>query len=114
MFTVYYMATHMAKQLPVTTDPTHLLQIYNSLHRAHHQLSNSLQNPSTIPSSSPSLLPLPYSAAEHSLSSETGGVDTDTMQLADDEGEDTEENSKGRIEKVEEKMRDCFIKNKRP
>ena len=30
MFTVCYMATHMAKQLPATIDPTHLLQIYTS------------------------------------------------------------------------------------
>ena len=30
MFTVCYMATHMAKQLPATSDPTHLLQIYTS------------------------------------------------------------------------------------
>ena len=110
-------ATHMAKQLPATTDPTHLLQIYTSLHQAHHHLSNFLSKTHQQqfpPPPLPSLLPLPHAAAENSVSSATGGADTDPMQLADDDGEDTEGNSKGIIEKVEEKMRDCFIKNKRP
>lgn len=38
------------------------------------------------------------------------------MQLGDDDDEDDagEGNSKGTIDGVEEKMRDCFIRNKRP
>ncbi|TYJ22746.1 hypothetical protein E1A91_A08G145800v1 [Gossypium mustelinum] len=35
-------ATQMAKQLPVTSDPTYLFQIHSSLHRAHHSLSSFL------------------------------------------------------------------------
>lgn len=37
------------------------------------------------------------------------------MQIGDDDDEvEAEENSKTTIEKVEERLRDCFIKNKRP
>lgn len=102
-------ATHMAKQLPTTTDPTHLFQIYTSLHQAHHHLATFLSTTQQFPP--PPSLP---HAAENSLSSATGTADTDPMQVVDDDVEEAEENSKGTIDKVEEKMRDCFIKNKRP
>nr|XP_011469083.1 PREDICTED: uncharacterized protein LOC105352853 [Fragaria vesca subsp. vesca] len=89
-------ATLMAKQLPSTTDPTHLLHIHSSLHQAHHHLSAFL---------STTHFPQPPPAAENSLSSATGN---DPMDLAGEE-----ENSKATIERVEEQMRRCFIKNKR-
>ncbi|KAM1612836.1 hypothetical protein PS2_001428 [Malus domestica] len=38
-------ATLMAKQLPCTADPTHILHIYSSLHQAHYHLSNFLFTP---------------------------------------------------------------------
>jgi hypothetical protein len=106
-------ATNMAKQLQhTTTDPTHLLQIYTSLHQAHQHLSTFLSK-TQFPPQPP--------AAENSFSSATGAVagdenDTDPMQImdSDDAVEEAEENSKGIVERVEEKMRNCFIKNKRP
>ncbi|KAJ4727030.1 AP2/ERF transcription factor SNZ [Melia azedarach] len=97
-------ATVMAKQLPATTDPTHLLQIHSFLHQANHQLSSFLSNIQLPP-------PPP---AENSLSSATGAAadenGSEPMEVADDKEEN---NSKTTIEKVEERMRDCFIKNKR-
>lgn len=95
-------ATLMAKQLPSTSDPTHLLHIYSCLHQAHHQLSAFLST-TQIPQ------PQPPIAAENSLSSATGN---DPMEFGGDDGIG-EENSKGSIERVEEQMRGCFIKNKR-
>ncbi|CAN1157559.1 hypothetical protein LINPERPRIM_LOCUS27429 [Linum perenne] len=95
-------ATQLAKQLPSTADPTHLRQIYSALHLAHHHLSSFLQS----------------HPPENSVSSATGaGEEEDNsgepMQVGEDEAE--EENSiAATITKVEEKMRDCFIKNKRP
>ncbi|XP_050387561.1 uncharacterized protein LOC126803887 [Argentina anserina] len=77
-------ATLLAKQLPSTTDPTQLLLIHSSLHHAHHHLSTFL---STTHSSA---------------------AGNDPMDFGGDE-----ENSKVTIEKVEEQMRGCFIKNKR-
>lgn len=106
-------ATHMAKQLHTTTDPNHLLQIYTSLHQAHYHLSTFL---------SKTQFPPPPPLAANSLSSANGAAaaaddnDTEPMQLMDDNDaavEEAEESSKGTLEKVEEKMRDCFIKNKR-
>jgi len=95
-------ATLMAKQLPSssTANPTHLHQIHSSLHQAHRHLSSFL-----------SALQLPPSyAAESSATAEP-------MQVEDggDGGVDDEETtSKCTIDLVEEKMRQCFIKNKRP
>ncbi|GAV92003.1 hypothetical protein CFOL_v3_35387 [Cephalotus follicularis] len=106
-------ATLMAKQLPATTDPTHLLQIYSSLHQAHHQLSSFLSN-IQFPFLPP---PLPSSAAETSLSSAAADDQgNDLMQLGDDGNDEVgiEENSKTTIENIEGRLRDCFIKNKRP
>ncbi|EEF50459.1 uncharacterized protein LOC8258508 [Ricinus communis] len=107
-------ATLMAKQLPVPTDPNHLLRIYSSLHQAHHHLSSFISHTQFLP-------PPPPSAAENSLSSATGAgiagageYGDEPMQVGDDDYEaGAEENSKATIDKVEEKMRVCFIKNKR-
>ncbi|KAJ6710054.1 AP2-LIKE ETHYLENE-RESPONSIVE TRANSCRIPTION FACTOR SNZ [Salix koriyanagi] len=102
-------ATLMAKQLPSTTNSTHLLQIYSSLHQAHHHLSSFLSQNHQLPS-----FPLQRPPQENSLSSATGAYENgdEHMQVGDDD----EENSSKvlSIEKVEEMMRDCFIKNKRP
>ncbi|KAA0040030.1 hypothetical protein IC582_027511 [Cucumis melo] len=101
-------ATFMAKQLPSTSNPTHLLQIYNSLHQANLNLSLFLST-THLPQSLP--LP-PPSINETSLSSATSAA-FDPMQVGDDDDADAHQNSKGTIEMVEEKMKDCFIKNKR-
>lgn len=104
-------ATQMAKQLPVTSDPTYLFQIHSSLHRAHHSLSSFLSAAQTPPH------PQPPVAAENSLSSATGAANedgSDPMQVGDENEAEAEENSKTSIDKVEERMRECFfIKNKR-
>lgn len=103
-------ATLMAKQLPSTTNPTHLFQIHSSLHHAHQNLSTFL---STVQFHSP------VAAAEENSSSSANGAaaDGEPMQVGED-GDDfeaeEEETSKCTIDKVEEKMRECFIKNKRP
>ncbi|KAL4323518.1 hypothetical protein GQ457_11G001140 [Hibiscus cannabinus] len=104
-------ATQMAKQLPITSDPSYMFQIYSSLHRAHHSLSSFLSSTQTeFP------VPPPPPAAENSLSSATGAANedgTDPMQVGDENDAEAEENSKTSIDKVEERMRECFIKNKR-
>ncbi|XP_059651481.1 uncharacterized protein LOC132299057 [Cornus florida] len=117
-------ATLMAKQLPNTTDPSQLLQIYSTLHSAHHHLSSFLsQTPQFHPPPPPPPPPPPL-AAENSVSSAVGNGnymddndnDNEPMQLGDrdDEEAEAEQNSKTTIERVEERMRDCFIQNKRP
>lgn len=90
-------ATLMAKQLQTTTDQNQLLQIYASLHQVHHCLSFFIAN-TNFPS-----------PPEHSLSSAPADVDEPMMA-----GDEEEENSKdGGIDVVEERMRECFIRNKR-
>jgi len=95
-------ATFMAKQLPSssTANPNHLHQIHSSLRHAHRHLSSFL-----------SALQLPpQHAAESSATA-------DPMQVEDGDdggGDDEETTSKCTIDLVEEKMRQCFIKNKRP
>ncbi|XP_022770341.1 radixin-like [Durio zibethinus] len=113
-------ANQMAKQLPATSDPTYLFQIYSSLHQAHHSLSSFLSATQTQfhvpPPPPPPQPPLPPVAAENSLSSATGAANEDgsePMQVGDENEAEAEENSKTSIDKVEEKMRECFIKNKR-
>ncbi|XP_038876419.1 uncharacterized protein LOC120068853 [Benincasa hispida] len=106
-------ASFMAKQLPSSSNPTHLLQIYNSLHQANLNLSLFLSKTQFSQS-----LPLPRpSINENSLSSATSAAFNDDgnepMQVGDDDDADAEHDSKGTIEMVEEKMKDCFIKNKR-
>nr|GMD38106.1 uncharacterized protein LOC109155629 [Ipomoea batatas] len=99
LITVLEQATLTAKQLPTTTDPSQILRLHSTLHSAHHHLSLFLSQPQNNP------------PAENSVSSAVSGGDneTDPMQL---EGE--EHNSKVSVDVVEERMRDCFIQNKRP
>ncbi|KAG6729834.1 hypothetical protein I3842_01G051000 [Carya illinoinensis] len=106
-------ATHMAKQLHTTTDSTHLLQIYTSRHQAHHHLSVFLSKTqlSLLP---PLLFPPSTAPAANSLSSATGVATATIMDGDEDAVEEAGENSKGTLDKVEEKMRDFFIGNKRP
>ncbi|PON85204.1 AP2/ERF transcription factor SNZ [Trema orientale] len=100
-----------AKQLLATTDPTHLIQIYSSLHQTHNHLSTFLSS---------TQLPQPLSTlpAENSLSSATTAAadvnGNEPMQVSDDVDDVEQEYSRGTVDSVEEKMRDCFIKNKRP
>jgi hypothetical protein len=105
-------AALMAKQLPSTTDPNHLLQIYSSLHQAHHHLSSILSQ-NQLPSFP---LPPPPPPQENSLSSATGADENgnEPMQVGDDDDYEENSNKVVSIDKVEVRMRDCFIKNKRP
>ncbi|XP_052171699.1 uncharacterized protein LOC127787680 [Diospyros lotus] len=96
-------ATQMAKQLPATTDPSHLLQIYAALHSAHHRLSSFLSHPHPPPAPA---------VAENSLASAAG--DGEPMQLADDDNREEAEAETATVDSVQERMRDCFIQNKRP
>ncbi|KAI4354976.1 hypothetical protein L6164_003795 [Bauhinia variegata] len=98
------------KKLPSTADPTHFLQICSSLRHAHQHLINFLSKIE---------LPTPPPPVENSFSSATGAVrddnGNDPMQIGDDEEVEVEENSmRTTVEKVQEKNRDCFIRNKRP
>ncbi|XP_028769140.1 uncharacterized protein LOC114726643 isoform X2 [Neltuma alba] len=92
-------ATFMLKQLPSASDQTHLLQICTSLHSAHRNLSNFLSTIDFPPSG---------------VNQDANGNEPMEVGDDDDEAEANVEISRGTIEKVEEKMRDCFIKNKRP
>lgn len=86
-------ATLMAKQLPNSTDPSHLLKINSSLTSAHRHLSLFLsQQPNP-----------PLSDQDFEEDEE------DPMQMEEDDDNSTS------VGKVEEKMRDSlFIQNKRP
>ncbi|CAL5340134.1 unnamed protein product [Camellia sinensis] len=98
-------ATLMAKQLPNATDPSQILQIYSSLHSAHLHLSSFLsQSP---PQPSLPLPPPPPSAAANDN-------DEPMQDEDDDDDEEIENSSKTAIDRVEERMKDCFIQNKRP
>ncbi|XP_048141427.1 uncharacterized protein LOC125316637 [Rhodamnia argentea] len=105
-------ATFMAKQLSSTADPAHLLHIHSSLHQSHLLLSSFLSSTHFLPHllTPPPRPPAP--PAENSFSSATGAAEP--MQVGDDDGGEAEENSKATIDRVEERMRNCFIKNKRP
>ncbi|CAH2039352.1 unnamed protein product [Thlaspi arvense] len=87
-------ATLVAQQIGTAVEQNQLLQISSSLRTAHHRLSAFL---STIPPA----------AAEKSLSS------VEPMQLGEEEGNGEAEKRDSAVEKVEEKMRECFIRNKR-
>lgn len=97
-------ATLMAKQLPSTTDPTHVLQFCSSLQNAHHQITtfiskfHSSQQPQ---------------AGENSVSSAVG--EGEPMQVGDDDDDEAIEEEKSHfiIDKVEERMKNCVIQNKR-
>ncbi|KAG7595432.1 hypothetical protein ISN44_As06g000390 [Arabidopsis suecica] len=89
-------ATLMAQQIGTTVDQNQLLQI-PSLRIAHQRLSAFLAS-------------IPSAEAEKSSSS------VEPMQLGEEEkgeAEPAEEERYSAMEKVEEKMRDCFIRNKR-
>ncbi|KAK4418699.1 hypothetical protein Salat_2282700 [Sesamum alatum] len=112
-------ATLMAKQLPTTTDPSQLLQIHATLHSAHQHLSLFLSHhqPPPPPQRQSTMIP-----PENSVSSAVGGGgDEDDeggepMQVGDDEDEQNSRaaTSAATVDKVEERMRECFIQNKRP
>ncbi|XP_060218751.1 uncharacterized protein LOC132645660 [Lycium barbarum] len=107
-------ATLVAKQLPTTSDSSQLLQIYSSLHSAHHHLSLFLSQSHHHhpPPQQPHLLPTPSPVLENSVSSAVG--DEPMQDDDDDDVNGTEQNSKSSVDRVEEKLRDCFIRNKRP
>lgn len=86
-------ATLMAKQFFTTADPSHLHHIYSSLHHAHHRLSSFLSLPSPPPPPPP---PPP-----------------EPMQVGDEGGDETEVTSKDPVDKVGERMKNCYIQNKR-
>ncbi|KAL2477908.1 hypothetical protein Fot_46922 [Forsythia ovata] len=110
-------ATLMAKQLSTTTNPHQILHIYTTLHSAHRGLSLFLSRHHPYP---PTLPPPP----ENSVSSAVGGGrdengDTgggrEPMQMGDEDAEhDSKATTGATIDKVEERMRECFIQNKRP
>lgn len=88
-------ATLMSHQIGTAVERNQLLQISSSLRTAHHRLSTLLL--STVPSP----------ASDNSVSS------VDPMQLGEGEAEAMEDERDSAVEKVEEKMRECFIRNKR-
>lgn len=91
-------ATLMAQQIGTTVEQNQLLQLSSSLLIAHQRLSAFLTS-------------IPSPGAEKSLSS------VEPMQLGEEENGEAapaaEEERDSAVEKVEEKMRDCFIRNKR-
>ncbi|KAJ9188390.1 hypothetical protein P3X46_003750 [Hevea brasiliensis] len=91
-------ATLMAKQIPSTNHPDQLVQIYSSLHLAHQHLS------SLISQTQFSLFP-PPSLDDRDKPMQVGHGDYEAG---------ADENSNTTIDKVEEKMRDCSIKNRKP
>ncbi|XAR54096.1 hypothetical protein NMG60_11029102 [Bertholletia excelsa] len=109
LITALEQATLMAKQLSTTADSSHLHQIYSSLHSAHHRLSSFLSLHPTPPP--PALPPPPENSVSSAAGNSAGGFDGDDPM---EDGDEAEENSKAAIERVEERMRDCFIQNKRP
>ncbi|CAI9770244.1 unnamed protein product [Fraxinus pennsylvanica] len=108
-------ATLMAKQLSTTTNPHQILQIYTTLHSTHRHLSLFLSGHHPYP---PALQPPPENSVPSALGGgrdDNGDTGGDPMQMGD---EDAEQDSKATtsaaaIDKVEEKMRECFIQNKR-
>lgn len=90
-------ATQMAKQLQVTSNPSHLSQIYSSLQSTNTHLSSFLF--SQTPPPTPSAIP----TTENLQSDEPmeGGED--------DEVQEAEQNPP--IDKVEERFKYCFIGN---
>ncbi|XP_051124471.1 uncharacterized protein LOC127246884 [Andrographis paniculata] len=117
-------AALMAKQLGNCRRPSQIAQIQTALYFAHHHLSQILSQ--FPPASHPPRGFLPTLQSENSVSSAVGGGEEngetgggEPMQMGDDDEE--EQNSQAAapaatalIVKVEEKMRDCFIQNKRP
>ncbi|KAK6918443.1 hypothetical protein RJ641_016865 [Dillenia turbinata] len=114
-------ATLMAKQLPTTSSAAsvtaggsaELFQIYSSLQTAHHHLSSFLSRLHPQQQPPPPAAAVTKTATENSLSSAIGGGgdndDNEPMQL-----EEYEEQKVEMIDRVEERLRDCFIQSKRP
>ncbi|EYU32050.1 hypothetical protein ABFS82_02G156600 [Erythranthe guttata] len=104
-------ATLMAKQIPTTADPSQLFQIQSALRSANHRLSQFLTGGQLPPP--PQHTAFPIARPENSVSSAVGGGG-EPMQMGD--GEEEEQNSRDAttVEKVEGRMRECFIQNKRP
>ncbi|GAB4861839.1 hypothetical protein Ancab_037095 [Ancistrocladus abbreviatus] len=102
----------MAKQLPTTIDLTHRNLIFSSLHSAHLSLSSFLSHQHLAPTSSTTGIVTNQALyRENSVSSAVGGTDSaEPMQIVDGD----EMNSKNSVDRVEEKMRDFYIQNKRP
>lgn len=101
-------AAVMAKQIGITSDLSRLFHIYAALNTAHHHLSRHLSqfHPS------PPLLQHPQ-RLENSVSSAVVGGET--PMVTGDEDDDEEQNSRtATMDRVEEKLRECFIQNKRP
>ncbi|XP_073278351.1 uncharacterized protein [Primulina huaijiensis] len=97
-------ATLMARRIPATADPYQLHQIRSTLLSAHRRLSLFLNQQPSPPA--------------NSVASAAGvaGDDND-VQMGDEEDEQNSRaatTSTVAVDKVEERMRDCFIQNKRP
>lgn len=92
-------ATQMAKQLQITSNPSHLLQIYSSLQSTNTHLSSFLfsHTPSPITPAIPT--------TENLQSDEPmeGGEDVEVEQA----------DHNTTIDRVEERFKDCCIRNKR-
>lgn len=91
-------ATLMAQQIGTAVEQNQLFEISSSLRIAHHRLSAFL---STIPSSAADKSPSSVESMQLGVEEENG------------EAEAAEEERSPAVEKVEEKMRECFIRNKR-
>ncbi|GAB4844424.1 hypothetical protein Ancab_037788 [Ancistrocladus abbreviatus] len=102
----------MAEQLPTTTDLSHQHVIFSSLHSVHLSLSSFLSHHHRPPTPSAAAILTNYTLPpENSISSAACGDDfAEPMQFADGD----EMNSQSSVDKVEEKMRDFYIQNKRP
>ncbi|KAF5188074.1 Ap2-like ethylene-responsive transcription factor snz [Thalictrum thalictroides] len=105
-------ATLIAKQIPTTSDSTQFFQLCSSLQNVNNQLTSFLNQ---IPSSQPP------QTGEDSFNSAVGGDEDEIMQIRDDddydrlakEEEEEGESSKIIIDGVEERLRNCYIQNKR-
>ncbi|KZV57628.1 hypothetical protein F511_03088 [Dorcoceras hygrometricum] len=98
-------ATLMAARIAATADPYQLHQIRSTLLSAHRRLSVFLNHQSPMP--------------ENSVASAVGvaGDDDNDVQMADEEDEQNSgaaTTGTAAVDNVEERMRDCFIQNKRP
>lgn len=115
-------ATLMAKHLPTTADPSQLLQIHAAIHSAHHHLSLFLSQHQSPPPPTPTPYQfnslhgaIPAPPPENSVSSAVGGENGggEPMQTGDEEDEQSSR-AVASVEKVEWRMREFCIQNKRP
>ncbi|KAK2974757.1 hypothetical protein RJ640_027118 [Escallonia rubra] len=113
-------ATQSAKQLPNATHPSQIHQIYSTLHSAHHHLSSFLSQSARLPP--PTFLPHhhhppPLNSVSSPVCSDDDDHEIEPMQVGDGD-EEVEAGQSWKptttVEVVEERMRDCFIQNKRP